>query len=1002
MPFLAISLMGPARVAREGQPVSGLAHAKVLGLLAYLVMETDHPHRRESLAALLWPDQPPDRARHSLRQALSTLRDVIGDRAVDPPLLLIDCETVSFNGASDVTLDVAQFTAALSACASHAHQQRETCQRCSQRLELVAALYRGEFLAGFQASDSAELEEWIARWRERLQVQALDALTDLAASYEHRGEDDRARDVARRQLDIDPWREQAHRQLMRALALGGKRTAALAHYRYVGQLLNAELGVEPEEETTALVERIRMSGTGETIARDNLVRPSARPHNLPELSTLLLGRDRELGAVGDLLKTPDCRLLTLVGPGGIGKTQLAMQVGREQAASFRHGAYQVPLAQVRATEFVVPAIIEALKMAPPGRTEPKSHLLNQLKGREMLLVLDNLEHLLDGATDIADILASAPEVKILATSRERLNLHDEWVLEVQGLVVPPDDNVDGIAGYPAVKLFGERIRRVRSNSPVRQEEYPLVAHICRMVEGMPLAIELAAAWTPTLPLNEIAQELERNVDFLATSMRDLPERHRSMQAVFDHSWNLLREEEQRVFRRLSVFRGGFPLVAAEQVAGASPEVVAALVSKSFLRGQASGRYDIHELLRQLGERKLREDPNEVQETGDRHCEYHVAFLEQRVGALTGRDQERVLSEINLEFESIRSAWRWATEHRKTGDLCRTAHSLWLCYAARGWVREGEKAFSSVVEALAPSSPEVHSAQTEHTLALGMALLRQGSFCTRLGSHDQAIHQLQRSIALLRPLNAKREIGLALNLLAAATRPTGNTGQERELLEESIKLFEESEDHWGRGYSLNDLGMVAHLTGDNDEAARLCHASLAIFDQLGDLRGRAFALDNLGVIATALGNLEDAAFKHAESLALRQSLRDEWGSASALVHQAEATRMMGRYRQAWGWLLEGLRPAMAGRIPTSHFGRADRAGNTLHPPRATHVGPGNPYRRTCSSSRQSLHTRESRAGFVHHAGSNATALGSQCRIERVGSRPDGAATQCPLLGGGGFV
>jgi predicted ATPase len=626
--------------------------------------------------------------------------------------------------------------------------------------------------------------------------------------------------------------------------------------------------------------------------------------------TPLLGREQELKTAAEALTTPGCRLLTLVGPGGIGKTQLAMQLAREQARVFAHGASYVPLAQVPSTEFVVAAIGEVLHIGQPGQVDPKRHLLNELTNQEILLVLDNFEHLLDGATLITEILNHAPAVNILVTSRERLNLRDEWALEIEGLGTPSDDG-NGLADYPAVELFVQRLRQVRLNDPVKTGEYAIIARICRLVEGMPLAIELAAAWAPTLPLGQIAREVERSVDFLATSMRDLPERHRSMAAVFNHSWHLLTTAEQQVFRRLSIFRGGFTLAAAEQITGAAADVVAALVSKSFVRRQTAGRYDIHELLRQFGERKLDEDPAEARGTGERHCEYFLEFIVQRGAMLIGRDQHRVLAEISMEIASVRAAARWATVHGKARELYRATQGLWLFYAARGWMREGERSFADVVTAFSAREQSGSSSQRDHTLALGMAYVGQGVCLNRLGSYEDGRDRLQAGIALLRPLDAKRELGLALNLLASAIRPTGDTGQERALLEESISLFQEMEDSWGCGYSLNDLGMVAHLQGDDKEAVDLCRESLMIFDQLGDLRGRAFAQGNLGVIATELGNLEDAAAKHEESLALRQSMGDEWGSADTLVHLAEVARLMNRNRHARGLLMEALRTAVDG-------------------------------------------------------------------------------------------
>ncbi|MGH2353778.1 MAG: ATP-binding protein, partial [Chloroflexota bacterium] len=375
-------------------------------------------------------------------------------------------------------------------------------------------------------------------------------------------------------------------------------------------------------------------------------------HDLSAPPTPFIGRQADLAELSSLLSTPACRLLTLVGPGGIGKTRLALQAAARlrdarAAASgrgFGHGVYVVALQALRSPDLLLPALADALALPPVGSGDPLAQLLNYLRDKAVLLVLDNFEHLMHGAALLAGILAAAPQLKLLVTSREALNVQEEWLYPIQGLPFPDSELAADLEDYSAVRLFAERARRVRWDFSLDAERAGVV-RVCRLVEGMPLALELAAAWTKTLPCAEIATEIESSIDFLATRLRDVPERHRSMQAVFEQSWARLDGGERAVLRRLSVFRGGFRREAAEQVAGASIPTLSLLVDKSLLRLEVDGRYQIHELLRQYAEERLRCAADEAAQVHDRHCAHFAALLQARLGDILGSHQQEAVAEI---------------------------------------------------------------------------------------------------------------------------------------------------------------------------------------------------------------------------------------------------------------------------------------------------------------------------------------------------------------------
>jgi predicted ATPase/transcriptional regulator with XRE-family HTH domain len=425
--------------------------------------------------------------------------------------------------------------------------------------------------------------------------------------------------------------------------------------------------------------------------------------NLPSPTNPLVGRKHELAEIVGLITNSECRLLTIVGLGGVGKTRLALQVAHDlsdaNSSPFSDGLCFVPLASVISTQNIPKAIAGAIGFDISGPLSPENQLLNYLNNRTMLLVLDNVEHLLDGVEFFSKILERAPRVKLLVTSRERLNLSCEWVFDLHGLPVPPSDMDKELENYSAARLFLDRVQQAKTRFSLRREDRPVVGQICRMLDGIPLGIELAAAWVRTLPLCEIAAEITNDLDFLTSSARDIPERHRSLRVVFDHSWNRLSSAERRTLHHLSTFKGGFTRQAAEEVTEFHISVLNSLIDKSLLRRSESARYELHELVRVYAATRLADKPEEEAAAQQYHGMFFLSMVRDAMPDLQSIRQKEALGRLSVEMANIRLAWAWAVAQDRIDLLREAAWSLWYFFDLRSYYREAEAAFANAAHAV---------------------------------------------------------------------------------------------------------------------------------------------------------------------------------------------------------------------------------------------------------------------------------------------------------------
>ncbi len=906
---LQIYLFGAPRFA-EGECALHVQRRKARALLAYLALNRQ-PQTRELLATLFYPES--DNALAYLRRDLSEVRRQVGEE-----ILRAENE-VSLNPGAEVWVDVLAFQARLDLVAAHGHFPQQPCAECLAALQEAIALYSDDFLAGFILPDCAAFEEWQFFQGQALRQGLAQALEKMVAWHAAQRAYAEAISAARRWLALDPLHEAAQRRLMELYAASGQRAAALRQYEECQRLLDEDWGVVPETETTALFEAIR-TGQFQLAPKDGEegTRRTAT-QNLPAQCASFVARDEELVEVRRTLSEAGCRLLTLVGPGGVGKTRLALEAAREM--QFGDGLCFAPLAALNTGGLLPGAVADALEVRLYGEERSLEALLEQLRPREMLLILDNFEQLLpEGADFVAAVLEHAPNVKLLVTSRQRLHLRAEWAFVVSGLHYPTEENADELESFGAAQLFLQRVRQARGELALSPQTRTAIARICSLTQGMPLALELAAAWTTTLSCTEIAEEIQRSVDFLAAALRDLPDRHRSMRAVFDSSWELLDDEERELFRQLSLFRNGFTRAAAEAVCrlpGGSRSilpVLAALVGKSLLTRVATGRYEIHELMRQYGAARLAQDPEKEYAARQRHSQYYLELYARQEGRLKGPRQQTALHQLRAELANLRLAWQHAARHGRSQLIMGAAEGAWLFLQQSSHINFQEQgalydlALSRVQRRIDAAEASGNAASAADELALGKLQALKVGMCMRMGDLEQALMLAHESLAQLRRLQAWREVAFALNMLAATVHVLGDHEAECAYLQESITLARETGARWLLGYSLNDLGMATHLMGDTREAQRLSRESMALFRQMGDWRGLAFALDNMGLFAFQLSAFDEAEEYYRECLSIRQASEDMWGVAKALSHLVMVARARGDKAMARADLLQAVRAA----------------------------------------------------------------------------------------------
>ncbi len=790
---------------------------KAASLVKLLAIAPGHRIHREQVMNLLWPDLGRKAASNNLRPVLHAARKIL-DPAKGSRYLASQDESLVLCPGGQLWVDVEAFAEA-------GFSARRSQDPAAYRAAIE--LYAGELLP------DDRYEEWAENRRGELRRLYIELLVDLSGLYEERGQYGQAAERLQRALSEEPANEEAHAGLIRLYALSGRQGEALTQYERLRETLSGELGTEPGATTRVLRDEIaagRFQPTRRAAPRQEEPSHSVK-HNLPASRTNFVGREREMVEVRRMLAMTG--LLTLTGTGGCGKTRLALEVARDLVGTYKDGVWLVELAPLSEGALVPQVMAATLGVQEqPGRPLQES-LLDALGDKETLLILDNCEHLLDAAARLTvALLDSCSRLRVLATSREPLGVTGELGWPVPSLSAPGTQQsltVEELGGYESVRLFADRASKRHPGFELTSENATAVARVCVGLEGIPLAIELAAARIGMLSAAQISERLGHSLKLLTDGDQRVDHRHQTLRAALEWSFELLGEPEQALFRRLAEFAGGFTLDAAESVGVGEGidqedvlELLSVLVDKSLVVAEENweqgARYRLLEPVRQYAREKLGVS-GEAEAVGRRHAEFFLALAEEAEPELTRSQQAEWLDLLETERDNLRAALSWALGReldsgpRMAGALCRFWHT-------RGYLSEGR----TYLEAVASSS------------------------------------------AVPTTIRAK-----ALDGLGWIAEPQGDYERAREAYEESLELYRISNDKRGVANVLGDLGSLALDRGDYEEATSLLVESLTLHRELGSKEEVVGVLNGLGVLASAKGDREQSISYFSEALALSRGL-----------------------------------------------------------------------------------------------------------------------------------
>ena len=784
MSKLKFSLLGHLQIEHRQLGAITIANRKAIGLLVYLLIESDHAHSREFLLGLLWPDLPTPAAQNNLRVTWAHLQKALETSASDvQPHLIGNRLALRFNPLSDHELDVARFRTLTETCRVHPHLDPHSCDECAARLTQALELVRGEFMEEFSLGDCEQFDDWLLIQREHLRVQVTSTLEQLAEFHERAGQLAEAEHTIRRLLEYEPLRESAYRQLMHVLARADRRNAALDVYETCRRVLATELGLAPSVETVTLAEQIRTLASFDSQSAQTA---------LPPVLARFFGRQQESARLVDFLSRRTVRLVTLAGPGGVGKTRLSIEVAHRMAGVFAHDICFVELTGVTDERSVDDAVAAALHLPTNTGRSSTGAIVDYLRDKTMLLVLDNCEHLVNACARLVQTLSHDAEgLTVLATSRIPLHIDDEHVIRLEPFATPVINDTESISvadalGFESVQLFTDRAAQSLLQFTLTDANVQAVVRICQHLDGIPLAIEIAAAQVRALPIETIAERLDQRFAWLNKRAGETTSRQRTLHALIDWSYGLLSTQARALLLRLSVFAGGWTLEAAEAISSPDEpcaDLLAELVDHSlvvFGTDAEHRRYGLHETIRQFARENLHNSDQEP-DALERHARYYAELVSQAAENRTGRTFPERLQMVKDDHDNLQRAFEWllAHDHEQALTLVSQLGTNLKFWELGGFFQEGRRWLQQALDAT----------QTSVSIQRAQALLAAAELSSAISDFDYGLQCAQQAQSIFQQLgDGHGEIDARLMYCELAELAGGHANL-REQIEEALRMAE---------------------------------------------------------------------------------------------------------------------------------------------------------------------------------------------------------------------
>lgn len=923
MKRLKVNLFSGFSASVDGNPLTQFGTAKVQALFTYMLVESGHSHKREFLADLLWGEQEQEKALHSLRQAVSALRKVLNGDCDGKDWIVAEGDEIALSVPENLELDTAIFENACEmGLPDSVHRLRP------EYLIQACELFRGPFLQQFSLREAQAFEEWAALKRELYNQQFVEMGELLCDYYEQRGNFHAARLLAKQMMAYFPWDEIVHLRLIKYLGLEGQYSAAEHQYQFCKRYLEKELAVQPSEEMEKLITSIRNRSIENKFKQYGLSR-TAHFGSLP-----IFGREREITRVADLLSDFSTRLVTLHGPGGIGKTRLALELAHRMRGVFRDGVFFISLNSISDQSQIAGMLAQTFNLVISSRQDLASQVQDFLSQKEVLLFLDNSETVAGFAGWLDEWLQIIPKLVICHSSRERLNLQYENVIQLGGLAYPDDPSESQPGAFPAVDFFLDVLARAGIIRELPASEMTAVLDICRKVEGLPLAIEMAASQGWKMPLDEVNRALDNRIEVIETSYRNVPERHRTLIAVIDYSWSRLPVDQQQIVAALGVFSADFDYRAAWAICGADRRVLDELVMKSLVRINLAGRYELHAVIHRYAEFRLREDENLFAEIQPKYLTYfRNALFDLSITNLSANLFQKLLP-IQEDLSNYLDVWRQSLAVADEDVLLKMASVLYLFYSSLSRFRECVHIFNEAREKISVARlPKLDIRLAAYCGAAGHIIdsradLKKLLMDTRQRAHaagmlKDEVFCLVHLVATLKNKDPRAEVvPLAKGAYELAQQigddwGIANTAFQCGNLDQKVGDCESALDYFNQTLQIankhntptlqmmaaNALGDVYCHIGDLALGRKMFSECLAISRKLGIHFQISIHLNNLGTIDQIEGKYDTAISNYEDSISECRLIGDQYGEAIALCNLGEVALLQHQVDLAEEYFLQ---------------------------------------------------------------------------------------------------